>query len=102
MCMVFKEELDVILLAINQYVKANNIHNPTLSNHLKDYLAELKDLSLISHCGCDGLFELKIVDSVVLVYIEIGGKIIKFVINNSPYHELSCHSEASDKYDDFL
>lgn len=100
MCFVFESDIDDMLLAITQYVKANHITNPSLSDNLKDYLAELKDLKLINYCGCDGLYQLKLIDNYVIVYIEIVGNIIKFVINDEPYHEKSSHSEALDNYDD--
>lgn len=88
MCIVLQSEIDKMLLLINDYVRING------TSDLKDYLADSKENGLISHCGCEGLFEIK-PDA---IYIEISSGIYKFVLGEKPMVIQSCHSEAIDNY----
>ena len=81
--MILKKDLDVILLAISQYIYANHIMNPNISNHLKDYLIEVYDCDLITRNPINKHYKLEIIDNEVIVYLKLDGDIIKFVINKT-------------------
>jgi len=102
MCIVFKKELDELLDALTYFVYFNEGISDEVEykDQMKDYLARLKEANKLSVCGCEGVFEIKKENELVLVFIQITGLMYKFIIDKFPRYEKSSFSEAIPNYDE--
>ena len=93
MCIIMKDDLDKMFVAVKDYV--TNYNGESLVDDLKDHLADLKEQEKLSYCGCDGLFVIKKIDEATVVFIELVSRIYKFIIDgDKSICTGSCHSEA--------
>ena len=93
--MIQVKELDLMLLALSQYISVNDINNPNLKDNLKGYIEELYDSDLIENYPINKQYKVSVDGNDVIVNLKMSGEIIKYVINkeNSYYTNISKYGE---------
>lgn len=112
MCIMFKEQYEEIgyeiFRIVSQYDYMFEGDIEKLTEHVKDELADSKERGEIGVCGCDGFFEVKVLEGrIYIVNMEILGSIWQFenhVIGDNTHWSMESKTmvEIIDGYDDIV
>ncbi len=96
MCIWYMEGEEHPMIKISQTIlEFLTTNNDATEDELKDHLADEENTGRIKGCGCEGMFELKVVDGGYQVIIEPHqGSLYKVTIINGVYeYENTTHSD---------